>query len=172
MKTKTEESHLISSSGHGGFRGFLGSAYLPAAASPVPGPGCLAGHHAAGGRRCFPSDLFLPPGREESDREGSGAPPSPGLKLDGGIRHADFLSGSSHPECLRRIRTFERELQNGLVRLHCCFVERGPTSAVRLGKAVPLLDAQLLQELLITWTDEGRCRSNSHFNTGMNYDST
>lgn len=114
------------------------SAYLQAAVSPRLGPGCPAELHVGGGRRRFLSDLVLLPGREESDHEEYDAPQSLGLKLDSGI----LLYHSSHLDAtvklysisisVQRIQTFECELQNGLVTLSCCFMERSPTSAVCL----------------------------------------
>ena len=57
------------------------------------------------------------------------------------------------PPCrVEQTQTSERELQDGLVALSCCFVERDPASVVRLEKPILLLDAQILQQLLVTWT--------------------
>lgn len=50
-----------------------------------------------------------------------------------------------------RVRTFERELQDGLVGLSRRFVERSPTPAVRPGKLLPASEEEILQELLVTW---------------------
>lgn len=52
-----------------------------------------------------------------------------------------------------RTQTFERELQNGLVCLNGCAVERSPTSAVQLRELVSVVDGQILQELLVTWKE-------------------
>lgn len=52
-----------------------------------------------------------------------------------------------------KMQTFERELQNGLIWLNCCSMERSPTSAVKLRELVSVVDRQILQELLIAWKE-------------------
>lgn len=51
------------------------------------------------------------------------------------------------------MQTFERELQNGLVCLNSCSVERSPASAVLCRELVSVVDGQILQELLVAWKE-------------------
>lgn len=129
-------------------------AYLQAAESPAPGPGCWAELHVGGGRMRFLSDLALLPGREASDPREYDTPQSLGLKLDSGkpLFHSSHLVVTVK---LCRIsiqpsQTFQCELEDSLVTLNCGFMERSPTPAVGLGKLVSLLDTQILQQRLIT----------------------
>lgn len=72
-----------------------------------------------------------------------------------------------HRSSIKRVGTFECELQDGLVALSRGFVERSPTSAVCLWKLVSLPDTQILQELLLTWREgwTERCQSSVIWHT-------
>lgn len=70
-------------------------------------------------------------------------------------RHVCLITEGRERRRERGLRTFERELQDGRVALRGRFVERGPTSAVRLQKPLLASDAQILQELPVTWREGG-----------------
>ena len=71
-----------------------------------------------------------------------------------------LLLGFYVPVKLHRRPTFEHELQDGLVALSCGFMERSPTSAVRLWKRFSLSDTKILQQLLVTCRDGGTVKGN------------